>query len=166
MSPLSNSLNAAGDRRGSVSDPLCGGPAGLRASEEERVAGTPGILPARKVILVVEDEILLRRGVATMLEKRGFSVVEASDGSSALDVVRTRQGAIDVLILDISLPGTPSREVYEEARRLRPGLPVIVTSGSSQRTAAASLAAEIRHFLRKPFTIAELLHLIGQVLAS
>ena len=72
-----------------------------------------------------------------MLRKKGLSVLEASDGSAALDVIRAQKDDIDVLLMDITLPGASSREVYEEAKRLRPDLPVIVTSANSEEIAAA-----------------------------
>ncbi len=143
----------------------------LLPSEEGMVGAVPAaIAPSasepilyRGAILVVEDEDLLRQGVSKMLHKRGFSVLEASDGTSALDVVRARKDDIGVLLLDISLPGASSREVYEEAKRLRPDLPVIVTSGNSEKSACVDLAVKIEHFLRKPFGISELIAMIGNV---
>ena len=115
-------------------------------------------------ILVVEDEDLLRQGVAKMLRKNGLSVIEAGDGSAALDVIRAHSGDIDLLLLDITLPGASSREVYEQAKRLRPDLPVIVTSAKSKETAAASLAARIERFLRKPFSLGELVEMVREIL--
>ena len=117
-------------------------------------------------ILVVEDEDLLRRGVSKMLRTEGLSVLEASDGSAALDVIRARKADIDLLLLDITLPGASSRQVYEEARRLRPELPVIVTSAKSEGVAAAFLATGIEHFIRKPFRLGGLSDMIRQVLSS
>ena len=90
---------------------------------EEETIGCRGA-----TILIVEDEDLIRQPVSKMLRKKGFSVVEASDGNAAVDLIRAKGDHIDVLLLDITLPGASSREVFDEARRLRPGLPVIVTS--------------------------------------
>jgi signal transduction histidine kinase/CheY-like chemotaxis protein len=120
----------------------------------------------RATILVVEDEDLLRQGVSKMLRMDGLSVLEASDGSAALDVIRARNGDIDVLLLDITLPGASSRKVYEEAKRLRPDLPVIVTTAKSEEMAAAFLATEIQRFIRKPFRLGDLRDLIRQSLSS
>jgi len=117
-------------------------------------------------ILVVEDEDLLRQGVSKMLGKVGLSVMEAGDGSAALVVIRAHSGDIDLLLLDITLPGASSREVYEQAKCLRPDLPVIVTSAKSKEIAAASLAMEIDHFLRNPFSLVDLVEMIGQILSG
>jgi PAS domain S-box-containing protein len=120
----------------------------------------------RATIVVVEDEHLLRQGISKMLQRNGLSVVEASDGTAALDVVRTQKDNIDVLLLDITLPGASSREVYEEAKRLRPDLPVIVTSAKSKEIAAASLATNVERFLRKPFSLTDLIEMIRQILSG
>jgi two-component system cell cycle sensor histidine kinase/response regulator CckA len=129
-------------------------------------SATPGLV--RATILVVEDEALLRQAVSKMLRKQGLAVIEAGDGSAAMDILRaaTPKDHLDVLLLDITLPGASSRQVYDEAKRLRPGMAVIVTSAKSQEMAAASLAAEITCFLRKPFGLLELLDKIQEVLSS
>ena len=83
-----------------------------------------------------------------------------------MDLIRTRIDEIDVLLLDTTLPGANSREVYQEARRLRPGLPVIVTSAKSQGVAEAALATDVEHFIRKPFSIGLLTEMVWKVLGS
>ena len=92
-----------------------------------------------------------------MLRMQSLSVIGGSDGNEALDALRLQKGAIDLFILDITLSGATSRELYEEARRLRPDLPLIVTSAKSEEMAAASLNRGIEHFLRKPFGLADLI---------
>ena len=84
----------------------------------------------------------------------------------ALDLIRAQKDDIGVLFLDITLPGASGREVYEEAERLIPGLPVIVTSAKSKEIAAAALSTGIERFLRKPFGLDSLIEMIRQVLPS
>jgi two-component system, cell cycle sensor histidine kinase and response regulator CckA len=121
---------------------------------------------SKKTALFVEDEDPLREAVSKMLRKQGFSVIEVSDGSAALDMIRTHKDQIDVLLLDVTLPGASSRDVYEEARRIRPDMAVIFTSAKSKEAAAASLGTEIGRFLRKPFGFADLLKMIRDALSS
>jgi CheY-like chemotaxis protein len=71
-----------------------------------------------------------------------------------------------VLLLDISLPGISSREVFDEARRLRPDVAAIVTSAYSEKQAAALWAATVEHFIRKPYRLNDLINLIREVLPS
>ena len=116
-------------------------------------------------ILVVEDEEILRIAVSRALRLGGFSVKEASNGSDAIDQLRTNKD-IDVVLLDVTLPGTPSREVFEEAKRIRADMKIIVTSAYSKETVDASFAGlKVDHFLRKPFQLSEITRMLGNVLS-
>ena len=101
----------------------------------------------------------------TRLRKKGFSVIETSDGSAALEKIRAHDGPIDVLFLDITLPGTPSREVLEEALRLRPETRVIVTTAYTEDLAAESLLRRVERFTRKPYRFSDLMDLVRQSLS-
>jgi hypothetical protein len=83
--------------------------------ENGRVEGT---------VLVIEDEDILRLAVSKMLRRRGFFVIEAGDGRAGLDLFRCNE-KIDVVLLDLTMPGVPGREVLEELQRVRPGVKVI-----------------------------------------
>ncbi len=118
-------------------------------------------------ILVVEDEETLRLAVSKALRKRGFSVLEASEGSAALGLIRARTQEIDVLLLDVTLPGVSSREILEEVERLRPGLKVILTSAYGKEGVTALFAGlRVERFIRKPFSIGDLLKLLSDTLSS
>ena len=135
------------------------GSAGGRASES--LARTEGR------ILIVEDEPALLAAVSKMLRRKGFSVIEASDGSAALELIRTHPDHIDAMLLDFTLPGVSSREVLEEAGRLRPDLAAVLTSAHSQESVAASFAGlTVEHFIRKPFRIDELVSLLRDTLSA
>ena len=95
--------------------------------------------PLHPTILVVDDEELLRQAVSKNPSGgTGFSVMEASDGSAALDALRAHQDGIDLLVLDITLPGASSREVYyrRSAPAQDPALPVIIISALKARRMA------------------------------
>jgi PAS domain S-box-containing protein len=128
---------------------------------EEETIGCRGA-----TVLIVEDEDLIRQPVSKMLRKKGFSVIEAGNGNAAVDLIRTKGDHIDVLLLDITLPGASSREVFDKATSLRPGLPVIVTSANSEEMAAAALARSVNRFIRKPYSLDDLIGLIGESLSS
>jgi CheY-like chemotaxis protein len=113
---------------------------------------------------MVEDEDPLRQAVAKMLRKIGFSVLEARDGSDALDMIRAHQN-IQVLFLDITLPGRSSREVLEEGKRLRPNMRVIATSAYSEQTAATTLGASVEHFIRKPYRPSDVVSLLRETIS-
>jgi DNA-binding response OmpR family regulator len=115
--------------------------------------------------LVVEDEQTLLMAVATMLRKSGFSVLTSADGATAVDQLRLYGQNVSLLLLDVTLPGLSSREVLEEARRIRPDLPVVLTSAFSQHTIDSSFAGlHIDHFIRKPYRLAHLVDVLQRVL--
>ncbi|MFL6354280.1 MAG: PAS domain S-box protein [Bryobacteraceae bacterium] len=117
-------------------------------------------------ILVVEDEELLRRSVSMALVKRGFSVIEAKDGSVALDVIRAHKDDIDAVLLDVTLPGISGREVFQQTLRMRPDLKVILTSAYDVETVAASFAdLRVDHFIRKPFRLVDLMRMLERALS-
>jgi PAS domain S-box-containing protein len=91
-------------------------------------------------VLVVEDEHHLRQAVVNMLRKTGFEVFEAADGSSAIDLLRVNGGKIDVMLLDMTIPGASSHEVVAEAANAKPNIKVILTSAYSQEMMAGAMS--------------------------
>jgi len=116
-------------------------------------------------ILVVEDESPLRQAVAKVLHNGGFRVLEAADGSSAIDHLRVHGGTIDVILLDMTIPGAPSSEVVAEAVKARPDIRVILTSAYSQEMIADAMSVpQVRTFIRKPFQLGDLVKTLQNVL--
>ena len=119
-------------------------------------------LPPVGTILVVEDEELLRTAISKSLRKRGFSVIEAVDGSAAINLVSTEH-SISTVLLDATLPGVGSRHVFDSMRRLRPDLKIVLTSAYSKDSVDESFAGlTVEHFIRKPFVIADLFEVLQQ----
>ncbi len=141
--------------------------ADARATETNGQISSPGqrLSVSHGTILVVEDEDPLRRPVSKMLQKTGFNVIEAADGYAALEMIRSPQKDIDILLLDVTLPGASSREVYEEAMKLRPEMKIIVTSAYSEEMAATALSEKVELFIRKPYGLGDLMDLIQQSIA-
>jgi CheY-like chemotaxis protein len=117
-------------------------------------------------VLFVEDEDSLRDAVSKMLVRKGFVVIGAADGSIAINLLRRHPGDIDVVLLDMTLPGTPSREIIAEAQRIRPAVKIVLTSAYSREMVAQSVdSPAVRGFIRKPFQFSELLHLLEETLS-
>jgi CheY-like chemotaxis protein len=124
-------------------------PDGLPEAFRSRV---PGI-----VILVVDDDELVRRVVAELLEDLAFSVIEANSGRAALILMRERT-ELDLVISDLNTPEMDGLQLVEELKSMRPSLPVILMSGRPYRDRADP-------FLAKPFTQQALLGCIATVAA-
>jgi DNA-binding response OmpR family regulator len=94
-------------------------------------------------------------------------VIEASDGSAAMDLLRTHIDDLDVILLDVTLPGISSRQIFEEAQRIRPNLKVILSSAYGKETVDATFTGmRVDHFIRKPFQLGDLVSLLQDVLSE
>ena len=115
----------------------------------------------------MEDEAPLRQAIVKMLRKTGFEIFEAADGSSAIDLLRTAGSKMDVILLDMTLPGASSQEIVAEAANAKPGIKVILTSAYSREIIATAInAPQIHSFIRKPFQLGDLLKMIRSSLSS
>jgi CheY-like chemotaxis protein len=118
-------------------------------------------------VLVVEDEDVLRQAVAKVLRRSGFEVLEAANGSAAIEILRASASQIDVILLDMTIPGLSSREVVAEAANVRGDIRVVLTSayGNEMFSDTTSLP-QIKSFIRKPFQLAELVKTLRHSLVS
>ena len=117
--------------------------------------------------MVVEDEHPLRLAVTKMLGKAGFSVLQVDNGSEAIELLRASAREIDVILLDLTIPGAPSDEVLAEAERVRPNVKVILTSAYSEEKAKSDLQTSlVRGFVRKPFQFEKLVQTVRNVLTA
>jgi PAS domain S-box-containing protein len=108
-----------------------------------------------ETILLVEDEDGVRKYVSQLLTLRGYRVLSASDGKSALDVARSHQGPIHLLLTDVVMPGMGGLELAEHFALDRPGVPVLYMSGYSDRLWARKEMQP--NLIQKPFTTNALL---------
>ncbi len=117
---------------------------------------------ARPVVLVVDDDPGVRESFRLILEDH-YDVTDVPDGPTALDVVRT--SAVDLVLLDIRLPGMDGIEVLERIKALDEGIEVIlVTAVRTVRTAVAAMKLGAFDYLTKPFEEDELLSLSRRAL--
>ena len=110
-----------------------------------------------RTILVVEDAAIVRRAVARMLSDLGYQVLAAADAEEALKIIEG-DARIDLLFTDVMLPGAlDGSELGVVARQLRPGVPVLCTSGYREVRAADIAGRGHRFgFIAKPYTKVEL----------
>jgi len=126
-------------------------------SAQTTLPSAPEPLVRSKTVLVVEDEAMLMGITCTMLEKLGYQTLKAETGEEALSIVRTYDGRIDLVLLDIKLPDMSGEEVYGQLTRIGPDIRVIVCSGYAvDGPVEKLLAAGAQGFIQKPFTFAAL----------
>ncbi len=109
----------------------------------------------KPVVLVVDDEKLIRWTLQQCLEPEGYKVIEADDGDDALRLVHDEPP--DLMLLDLRLPGTDGMAVLHRAREAEPDLPVIImTAHESVESAVRAMKLGARDYVSKPLNLEEL----------
>jgi signal transduction histidine kinase/CheY-like chemotaxis protein len=141
---------------------MAGAPATGRSSEPPRQA-----LP-RRMALVADDEVGVRRILSRMLAQQGFEVLEAGDGKEALSIVDARGGELDLVLMDLTMPRLGGAKAREAVRARYPTIPVILMSGytdePTEEQAGARSGAAV--FLEKPFERSSVMRAVAMALGE
>ena len=116
-------------------------------------------------VLVVDDEITIRMVVTEVLEELGYKAIEAGDGPSAFDILRSTT-RVDLLVTDVGLPGGMNgRQLADAGRVLRPDMKVLFITGYAETAAVSGGQLEPgMHVLTKPFAVDHLATLIRDLI--
>jgi CheY-like chemotaxis protein len=140
----------------------------LPASEKPvaRVAAmTPTIRQGAETILLIDDEAMIIEVAQAMLEKLGYAVISANSGNAAIDVIERFKDIVNLVILDLVMPGLDGSRTYARIRQIAPTMRVLLSSGYAlDGQAEALLRKGCRGFIQKPITIQDLSVKIRDVL--
>lgn len=131
----------------------------VEALAEEPVAPPKSAAPrpGDETVLLVEDELVVRQLVAEILESSGYTVLQAADGPSALELARRHSGDISLLVTDVVMPGMSGPEVAQSVTAMRPGMLVLYMSGYTDSAIGHHGVLEPGiAFLQKPFSTDDL----------
>ncbi|MGH7094856.1 MAG: response regulator, partial [Stellaceae bacterium] len=118
-------------------------------------AGEAKPAPPQGDILVVDDDADVREIAAQMLREAGYSVTEAESGEVALEIL-SRNGACDLVVIDVAMPGLGGIETVRRARQFLPCLRVLLMTGYIHERSDLEIAGSHDLTLKKPFTRGEL----------
>ena len=118
------------------------------------------------IVLVVDDDEMIRDLATTALEQLGFSTLEAEDGAEAVALFRERHAEIKCVLLDLMMPNMGGAEAFEELRKIRAEVPVILSSGYSEEKSTEQLGGRLAGFLQKPYRLAALKQKLQEVLGG
>ncbi len=140
-----------------------------RAEVEVAAAPAPVEQPSAKghgeVVMVVDDEEILRVVARAALEQAGYKVLEAEDATSAMQLYRSERERIAVVVSDVKMPDRSGLDVLADLRTVNPDVRVILCSGSvdvDKKNEMLKLGAKA--FLPKPYSAMELTRLVHQVI--
>jgi signal transduction histidine kinase len=117
-------------------------------------------------VLAVDDEPQVLSIIENLLTHHGCHVLTADKGSEAMEIINRHKDDLDLVILDIQMPGMSGDEVYRKLKVLNPGIRVLISSGYEEYTALQNIELDARcdRFIKKPFSMVELLQKIKEVL--
>lgn len=111
-------------------------------------------------ILVVEDDAIVRMLIVDVLEELEYTVLEAEDAETALEVLKSESNVIDLMMTDHGLPGMSGKDLAGKTRELYPAMPVLFASGYAENIDVP----EGMHSIGKPFSIDQLRDKVQSIL--
>jgi len=138
-------------------------PAGSGAAEPRELKSNEQTPKGTEIILLAEDNEGLREAAQEMLQRLGYRPILASNGTDAIELFKTNLGHIDLVILDVVMPGLSGPAVYSQMAAIQPDLRVVFATGYTAETASLNSTLEKGvPILQKPYSMKNL----GQIVRS
>jgi len=141
-------------------------PASFNEPDEEETAEAdpPG---GRETILLVDDEKVITEVTGKLLEELGYRILTAGGGQEAVDLYRQKHAEIDLVILDMIMPGLGGSAAFDGMKAVNPSVRVILSSGYSLNGKAQAIMDKgVRFFLQKPYRLYDLAQKIREALSD
>ena len=140
----------------------------LKASEggaEQAIAPSAALTAGRgELVLLADDGEMLRSLGATILSHHGYQVLLAADGQEAVEVYEREGGAIELVILDMTMPRMSGREALQRLKQINPGVRVLFASGYSADQLTEADRTQIMGFVAKPYRERDLIQAVQDAL--
>lgn len=118
-----------------------------------------------ETILLVDDEEIIIDVGEELLKKVGYNVLSAGSGEEAIEIYKKSRSSIDLIILDMIMPGMDGDETYNRLKEINPKIRVILSSGYGVNDLDSEiLNCAFDGFIQKPFNIKQLTHKIREIL--
>jgi CheY-like chemotaxis protein len=141
-------------------------PASGKAPEEEK-ADSQEIIEGEGTILLIDDEEIILTVAEEMVKALGYNVIAAGKGTDAIEIYRNNQDNINMIVLDMIMPGFSGGEVFDQLRKINPQAKILLASGYTiDGEASVIMSRGCNGFIQKPFNIQELSKKISEVLSS
>ncbi|HSH44333.1 MAG TPA: response regulator, partial [Longimicrobiales bacterium] len=140
----------------------------LPVAEQTAETGEPTVQDAPEdeglgTVLLAEDEEAVRRLTARVLQRHGYTVLAAENGTAALEVFRRDPAGVDLVLSDLVMPGMGGRDLVRAIHELRPSMPIIFMSGYEEEMARSGAQERAAQFLAKPFSPRDLVATVAAV---
>ena len=109
------------------------------------------------LVLLVEDELIMRKIAVKVLKNAGYDVITAEDGCAGVKLFKKHHKEIVLVLLDMVLPKKPGKDVYIEIININPNVNVLLNTGFSKDIQVKELfQLGVKHFIEKPYSLEEL----------
>jgi CheY-like chemotaxis protein len=136
-----------------------------RAKKAGRLAKS--LQEKRELILVVDDEAVIRQVMKMILEGVNYRVVCADDGREAMAIFAQQMGAIEAVITDVNMPSMDGVALIRAIARMKPDITFIAVTGGDESARISELESlGVKNFLMKPYNIDKLLNILGDALGG
>ena len=141
-------------------------PASDRKAVREKVAPA-AMLKGTGTILLIDDEKMILDVGCELLEELGYTVLSALSGQEALDIFQKNSDKIDLIIMDMIMPGMGGGETFDRLRNMNSSIKVLLSSGYSVNGQAAKILRRgCDGFIQKPFNLNQLAEKIGEIMGK
>ena len=121
----------------------------------------------KRTILIVDDEEMVLDIEALMLERMGFKTIKANSSEKACQLYRDKKDNIDLVILDMIMPGDNGAVIYKKLKRINSGIRVLISSGFWKDINVRAILNDGQNsFIQKPFKFAEFNKKIDSILSA
>ena len=115
----------------------------------------------KHTIMVIDDEEPVREAVKDILELVEIDVLQAEDGQIGIEMYQAHQSKIELILLDLSMPGLTGEETFHALREINPDIRILLSSGFNETEVTARLAGQnVTGFIQKPYTLDALIEKI------
>ncbi len=134
-------------------------------ASEESVETEPA--PGHETILLVDDEEVITDVTGRLLRELGYTITTASNGEEAIKIYTRKHADIDLVIIDMIMPGISGSDTFDQLKAINPSIRAILSSGYSLNGKAQDIMNKgVRAFLQKPYRLYDLARKIREVLAD
>lgn len=120
----------------------------------------------KRVILLVDDEELVLEVGTKMLQYLGYNVLGAGDGQEALDLFKKNKNSLDLVILDMNMPGMDGAIVYDRLKKIQADVKILIASGYFENHRIRNILKNgFTGFIQKPFSVDALSEKLTEMLA-
>jgi len=138
-----------------------------RADTGASVAVPPDVLRGQGLVLVVDDDDIVRRMAEEVLRSVGYTVLTAGNGREGVELYRLHHEKISAVLLDMAMPVLSGREAFAEMKKINEKVKVLLVSGFRKDGRVEEvLRLGVKDFLQKPYTITSLALAIRKVIDS